>query len=61
LKIAGLLLLLAGCALVLSALVLLNSLPSRMGFVLAGIAVEILVFVLLARSHIPAPKRRGDV
>lgn len=60
-KIAGLLLLLAGFLLVLAALVLLASTPSRMGFVLAGIAVEILGFVLLARSHIPETSRRRDV
>jgi hypothetical protein len=53
-------LLLAGFVLVLAALVLLNSLPSRMGFVLAGIGVEILGFVLLARSYIPRVKRRSD-
>ena len=60
-RIAGLLLLLAGFLLVLAALVLLTSTPSRMGFVLAGIAVEIFGFVLLARSHIPATLRRRDV
>jgi hypothetical protein len=45
---------LAGWMLVLAALVMLVSLPSRTGFVLAGVAVEILGFVLIARAHLPS-------
>jgi len=54
LRIAGFLLMLAGWMLVLAALVMLVSLPSRTGFVLAGVAVEILGFVLIARAHLPS-------
>lgn len=52
-KIAAILSMLAGWILVLAAIVLLDSLPSRTAFVLAGIAVEILGLVLLARAHLP--------
>jgi len=45
---------LAGWMLVLAALVMLVSLPSRTGFVLAGLAVEILGFVLVVRAHLPS-------
>lgn len=55
-KIAAILLMLVGWILVLAAIALLGSLPSRTAFVLAGIAVEILGFVLLARAH-RAPTR----
>jgi hypothetical protein len=54
LRIAGFLLMLAGWMLVLAALVMLVSLPSRTGFVLAGLAVEILGFVLVVRAHLPS-------
>ena len=57
-KLAGLLLLLAGWLLVLSAVLLLTSLEARTGFVLAGIAVEVLGFVLIARTHLPARGNR---
>jgi hypothetical protein len=50
-KVVSLLLLLAGWFLVLAAVVLLASPPSRAGFVLAGIAVEALGLILLFRSH----------
>jgi hypothetical protein len=56
-KLAGFLLLLVGWLLVLSAVVLLASPPSRTGFVLAGAGVEILGLVLVARSH---PLHRGE-
>jgi len=58
-RVAGLLLLLAGWALVICAIVLLASLAARTGFVLAGIGVEILGFVLLARTYVPEIGRRG--
>jgi hypothetical protein len=50
-KLAGLLLLFAGWALVLAALAILPSTAARTGFVLAGLAVEILGLVLIARAH----------
>lgn len=54
-KLAGLLLLVAGWLLVVATIALLGTAPSRVGFVLAGIAVEILGFGLLIRSHL-APR-----
>lgn len=61
-KLAGLALLLAGWILVLAALILLQpALAPRMAFVLAGICVEILGFVLLARTHLPLRARRKMV
>jgi hypothetical protein len=53
-KLAGFLLMIAGWVLVASALMLLSSLPARMVFVVAGIAVQLLGFVLVARAHLPA-------
>lgn len=49
---AGLLLLLAGWFLVLSALVLLRAAWPQALFVLAGVAVEVWALVLLFRSHV---------
>ena len=58
LKPAGFFLLIMGWFLVLSAIVLLKPAPARGGFVLAGLAVEILGLVLVVRSHIaPKPER----
>jgi hypothetical protein len=54
-RLAGSLLLLAGWVIVVSTLPLLPSLGMRAAFVLAGIAVEIMGFGLIARSHL-APK-----
>ena len=50
-KIAGLLLLVAGWFLVLSALVLLRAAWPQALFVLAGVCVEVIALVLLFRSH----------
>jgi hypothetical protein len=50
-KVAGFLLLLAGWALVVTALAMLRSPAQRTAFVLAGFAVEILGAVLAARAH----------
>ena len=58
-KIAGFLLLPAGWIIVLAAVVLLPSAPSRASFVLAGIAIEVLGLALVVRSHlIPREARR---
>jgi hypothetical protein len=52
-------LLLAGWVLVLASIVLLGSLPSRAGFVFAGIGVEALGLILAFRSHaIPREEKR---
>ncbi len=56
-KIAGILLMLAGWFLLPAAVVMLPALPARTAFVLAGIGVEILGFVFVARAHIP-PRRK---
>jgi len=51
-KSVGFLLLLTGWLLVLAAIVLLVSPPSRAGFVLAGVAVEALGLTFVVRSHL---------
>jgi hypothetical protein len=56
-KIAGLLLLMAGWFLVLSAVVLLRAAPAQGAFALAGVAVEVVGLVLLFRSHLVAHGR----
>lgn len=53
-KLVGFLLLLAGWGLVLAAVGMLKSASPRTAFVLAGVAVEALGFVLTARSHLSA-------
>jgi len=50
-KAAGLLLLCAGFAIVLSALVLLGAGGSRISFLLAGIAVQIVGLAVAFRAH----------
>ncbi len=58
-KLVSLLLLLAGWFLVLAAVVLLASPPSRAAFVFAGFAVEVLGLVFIFRSHaIPREEKR---
>jgi hypothetical protein len=52
LKLAGFLLLLAGWAIVLAAVVLLVPALPRTSFVLAGVSVEALGLVVVVRSHI---------
>ncbi len=54
---AGILLMLAGWVLMLAAVLMLSSLPSRTAFSGAGFGVEILGLVLLARAHVPARKK----
>ena len=51
-KLAGLLLLVAGWAIVVGAVMLLPSTGERVGFVLAGIAVELLGLALTVRAHL---------
>lgn len=58
-KVAGFLLLLAGWAIVLAALVLLASAPPRAAFVLAGLGVEVLGLVLVIRSHMVPSGEHG--
>ncbi len=58
-KLAGFLLLAAGWAIVVTALVLLPSAASRVMFVLAGSAVQVLGLVLAVRSHRVLDVERG--
>jgi hypothetical protein len=58
-KIAGFLLLLAGWAIVLTAIVLLKSDAPRIAFMLAGAGVEILGLVVVIRSHLEPRRERG--
>jgi hypothetical protein len=51
-KLAGLLLLVAGWAIVVAAVALLPSPGARVGFVFAGLAVELLGLALAVRSHL---------
>lgn len=51
-KLAGFLLLVAGWAIVVSALALLPSSGPRTAFALAGMAVELLGLALAVRSHL---------
>ncbi len=51
-KFVGFMLLLAGWLLVLAAIVLLASAPSRGVFVLAGVAVEALGLTFVIHSHL---------
>ncbi len=51
-KLIGFLLLVGGWIIVLTAVILLRSASPRVGFVLAGMAVEILGLVLVFRSHL---------
>ncbi len=60
LRIAGLLLLVAGWVLVLSALVMLTAFTPRAMFVAAGLAVELLGMALAVRSYLAAPRPAGN-
>jgi hypothetical protein len=60
LKLAGFLLLLAGWAIVLAAVVLLVHTLPRTGFVLAGISVEVLGLVVVVRSHLALQGERRE-
>jgi hypothetical protein len=55
-KLAGLLLLPAGWAIVLTAVSILASARQQAGFVLAGVGVEIIGLILMARAHRIAPE-----
>jgi hypothetical protein len=57
-KLLGFLLLLSGWGIVLAAVAMLRG-KAVSAFILAGVAVEILGFVLVARSHLPVSEERG--
>ena len=56
-RLAGFFLLPAGWFIVLSAIAMLNTAPARAGFLLSGIAIELVGLVLVVRTHIP--RREG--
>jgi hypothetical protein len=58
-KLAALLLLVAGWGIVMSAVALLPSPMVRAGFVLAGVAVELLGLGLLVSSHLILSAGKG--
>jgi hypothetical protein len=58
-KIPGFLLLLAGWALVVSALVLLRPAGPRAAFVLAGMGVEVVGLALVGRAHLVTRGEHG--
>ncbi len=58
-KLAGFLLLVAGWVIVMAAIALLHTQGARAGFLLAGLAVQILGFVLVVRSHLLLDVERG--
>jgi hypothetical protein len=58
-KLAGFLLLLSGWVIVLLAIMLIATSAARATFVLAGVGVETLGLVLVARSHL-VPKDEGQ-
>jgi len=51
-RLAGLLLLSAGWAIVLAAFLMLGAVAARAAFVAAGVAIELLGLGLVARSHL---------
>ena len=57
-KPAGFLLMLSGWGLVFAALSLLSNLTALTAFVLAGLGVEALGFIFVARAHLPAKPNR---
>jgi hypothetical protein len=58
-KLAGFLLLLSGWGITMTAIALLPSPPVRLGFFLAGMAVEAIGLALAVRSHLPVREVRG--
>ncbi len=57
-RIAGVLMLVAGWIISVSAIALLPKVPFRFGFVVAAIAIEALGLVLLFRSHLRYEEKR---
>ena len=59
-KSAGFLLLLAGGVICATAIAILAARPAMTGFLLAGIAVELIGLALVFRAHIPPKEARED-
>jgi hypothetical protein len=58
-RLAGFLLLLAGWAIVLTALALLAQASAQAAFVVAGMGVEAIGLTIVVRSHLPRRGHRG--
>lgn len=58
-KLTGFLLLISGWGIVVAALLILPPVVSRVAFLLAGVAVQILGLVLMVRSHRVLDAERG--
>ena len=50
----------AGWFIAVSAVWLLKTLPAQTAFCLAGIGIEVVGFVFVAREHIPKRRSKGD-
>jgi hypothetical protein len=59
-KLAGFLLMPAGWFIALSAVALLHTLPAQTVFVLAGVAIEVVGFIFVAREHTPKRRSKSD-
>jgi hypothetical protein len=59
LKLAGFFLMLAGWFIAISAIGLLHDLSAQTSFCLAGIVIEAVGFVFVARQHIPARRSKS--
>ena len=59
-KLAGFLLLASGWAIVVAAIFLLPAAGSRSAFAVAGVAVQVLGFVLAVRAHRAVDAERGS-
>jgi len=59
LKLAGFLLMPAGWFIAVSAIGLLHQLPAQTAFCLAGVAIELVGLVFVARQHIPKPRSKS--
>ena len=49
----------AGFVIAVSAVVLLHTVPSQTAFCLAGVAIQIVGFVFVAREHLPKRSAKG--
>ncbi|MBV8847533.1 MAG: hypothetical protein JO307_32380 [Bryobacterales bacterium] len=58
-KLAGFLLLVAGGFIALTSIVVLPSSSARSGFMVAGLAVELVGLILVFRAHMPSKEERG--
>jgi hypothetical protein len=57
-KLAGFLLMPAGFFIAVSAVILLHTPPAQTAFCLAGVSIQIVGFVFVAREHLPKRSAR---